>query len=139
MITTYTVFKEIKVMNGFSVVRLAKNPLVSTIEFLKSKNIQTVYTDRLFSTNLTLLSRGEVIGTEYSKQARGKKQQARSAKETRFAVLLHESFKAHLMTIQQYLSGNEIDYQIELIGPYTVFLDFEGEGKVIDGLRSIID
>ena len=80
-----------------------------------------------------------MIGAEYSRIARGKKQQARSAKETRFAVLLHENVKIDLMTIQQYLSGNEIDYQIGLIGPYMVFWDFKGEGKVVDGLRSITD
>ena len=78
-----------------------------------------------------------MIGAEYSRIARGKKQQARSAKETRFAVLLHENVKIDLMTIQQYLSGNEIDYQIGLIGPYVVFWGFKGEGKVVDGLRSI--
>tara|TARA_B100000315_G_scaffold245802_1_gene272275 strand:+ start:725 stop:2701 length:1977 start_codon:yes stop_codon:yes gene_type:complete len=139
MMTTYKMFKENKVISGASVVRLPKNPLFSAIEFLKSKNIRTVYTSRYFSTSLTFLSRGEVIGTEYSKTARGKKQQARSAKETRFAVLLHENFKADLMTIQQYLSENEIDYQIGLIGPHRVFWDFKGEGKVVDGLRSIID
>ena len=139
MITTHKMLKERKVVSGASVVRLAEHPLVSAIEFFKSKNIRTVYTHRSFSTHLTFLSRGEVIGTEYSKIARGKKQQARSATETWFAVLLHKSIKTDLMTIQQYLSGNEIDYQMELIGPHMVFWDFKGEGKVVDGLRSIID
>ena len=80
-----------------------------------------------------------MIGTEYSKIARGKKQQVRSAKEARFAVLLHENLKADLVTLQQYLSVNEIDYQVELIGPHIIFWDLKGEDVVVDGLRSIID
>ena len=139
MITTHKILRESEVISGASVVRLAEHPLVSAIDFLKSKNIRVVYTSRYFSTNLTFLSQGEVIGTEYSKTARGKKQQARSAKETRFAVLLHEHVKEDLMTIQQYLLENGIDYQARLIRPYRVFWDFKGEGKVVDGLRSIID
>ena len=131
--------RESKVISGASVVRLAEHPLVSAIEFFKSKNIRIVYTHRYFSSSLTFLSKGEVIGTEYSKIARGKKQQVRSAQEARFAVLLHENLKADLVTLQQYLSVNEIDYQVELIGPHVIFWDLKGKDVVVDGLRSIID
>ena len=139
MMTTHKMLREHKVISGASVVRLAEHPLVSAIEFLKSKNIRVVYTSYFFSSSLTFLSQGEVIGTEYSKIARGKKQQVRSAKEAQFAVLLSEDLKADLMTLQQYLSENKIDHRVDIVESYMVFWNFKGEAGVIDGLRLIAD
>tara|TARA_B100000315_G_scaffold80981_1_gene74245 strand:+ start:2024 stop:3907 length:1884 start_codon:yes stop_codon:yes gene_type:complete len=139
MTTTYKWFEDKKMVSGASVVRLAKNPIVSTIEFLNSKNIQTVYAGYHYVSSLTYLSGGEVVGVEYSKTARGKKQQARSARETQFAVLLRKNDKANLITLQKYLTENKIDHRINIIEGYMVFWNFKGEAGVIDGLRLITD
>ena len=138
MATTYKIFEDSGVVRGASIVQLPKHPLVSVTEFLKLKDIKIVYTNYFYSSNLTLFSQGDVVGTEYNEPPyRGKKQREKSAEEATFAVLLDGNNKEDVMLFQQYLSEGGIKYQVESIKNYRVLWGFRGDGDVIDGLRSI--
>ncbi|MCH8158074.1 MAG: hypothetical protein IID18_10065 [Nitrospinae bacterium] len=90
------------------------------------------------SSSLTFLSGGEVVGVEYSKSVRGKKQKARSAVDPRFAVLLTNGNKVDRETFQNYLSENGIDHRTDRLGSYLILWNFKGETGAVDGLRSLI-
>ena len=70
-------------------------------------------------------------------QDSGKKQQSRSSKEERFAVLLKKG-EDDLSTFQQYLFDKKIGYQTELIENLHVLWDFKGDRDSVNGLRLLI-
>ena len=118
--------------------RPATHRLVPVIEFLKLKDIRVVYASNAFSSKLTFLSQGDVVGTEYNEPPyRGKKQRVESAKEVRFAVLLDGDNNKDLTLFEQYLSEGGVQYQVESIRNFRVLWEFRGDGDVVDGLRSI--
>ena len=138
MTTTYKMFENAGFIQGTSVVRLPKHRLVSVIEFLKLKDIRVVYANNAFSSKLTFLSQGDVVGTEYNEPPyRGKKQRVESAKEVRFAVLLDGDNNEDHTLFEQYLSEGGVQYQVESIKNLRVLWEFRGDGDVVDGLRSI--
>jgi hypothetical protein len=138
MTTTYKAFESEGFIKGTSVIRLPKYPLVHVIEFLKLKDIRIVYASYFFSSQLTFLSKGDVVGTEYNEPPfRGKNQRIKSAKEARFAVLLNEKEKKNIVLFKQHLSEGGIKYQVDSIKDFRVLWDFRGDGDVINGLRSL--
>jgi hypothetical protein len=123
-------------IRGMEIIRLPPHPLLSVIDFLKLKDTRVVYANYGNSSSLTFLSKGSVIGTDYSLNARGKKQQSRSSKEEQFAVLLDKG--PALSKFQRYLLDRKIGYQTELIENFHVLWDFKGESDSVNGLRLLI-
>ncbi len=132
--TTLNIYKPF--MRGMEIVRLPTRPLISVVEFLRLKNTRVVYTNYSYSSYLTFISRGSVVGTEYTRNARGKKQQSRSSKEERFAILLTKG--PDLSRFQQYLFDEKIGYQTELVENFHVLWDFKGESDSVNNLRLLI-
>ena len=118
------------------IIRLPPHPLISVIDFLKLKDTRVVYTNYGYSSILTFLSKGSVVGAEYNSNARGKIQRSRSSKEEQFAVLLDKG--PALSIFQQYLLDRKIEYQTEHIENFHVLSDFKGESDSVNGLRSLI-
>ena len=132
--TTLNIYKPF--IRGMEIIRLPPHPLISVIDFLKLKDTRVVYTNYGYSSILTFLSKGSVVGTEYSSNARGKIQRSRSSKEEQFAVLLDKG--PALSIFQQYLLDRKIEYQTEHIENFHVLWDFKGESDSVNGLRSLI-
>jgi len=135
---TLSNYREGKLMRGMEIVRLPVHPLNAVIEFLKFKNIRVTYTSYYFSSRLTFMSKGDVVGTEYTRNARGKKQQSRSAKEEKFAILLPTVDTSTFSIFQQYLLDEKIEFQAEPVESFNVLWGFKGNSDAINGLRSLI-
>jgi hypothetical protein len=126
-------------MRGMEIVRLPAHPLNAVVEFLRFKNIRVAYTSYYISSRLTFMSKGDVVGTEYNRNARGKKQQSRSAKQERFADLLSMDETSSLSIFQQYLFDEKIEFKTEPIKSFNVLWGFKGNSAAINGLRSLIN
>jgi len=134
--TTYVEYSKAGVVDGLSVVRLEEHPLKPAIRFFRSKNITTIYTGIFYSSAISFLSGGELVGTEYQKSTRGKKNKALSALDDDFAVLIDEKNTNDIDKFRAIALVNDVIYQTEKIGTFLVFLELKGDKGAIDQLRS---
>ena len=137
--TAYAHYSNEGFVDGLRVVRLAEHPLRPVIRFFRSKNVKTIYTSTHYSSAISFLSGGELVGTEYQISTRGKKKKALSAVDPNFVVLINEEQIDDIRKFQAIAKKNDIVYQTERIETFLVFLEFAGNTGAIDKLRSFTD